>query len=87
MSLFNEKALDEILQYLDSSIINLANDAFENLEMQDTHEIKKFLESQYDIRLENLLEAKNVSIHHLESAMKNKIIQRKTTITDKALKQ
>ncbi len=86
MPLTSEKILDEILQYLDSSITNLAKGAFESLEMQDVHQIKNFLESQYDIRLENLLEAKNTSIHHLESAMKNRVIQRKRSIIDKVCK-
>lgn len=86
MSLTNEKILDEILQYLDSSITNLAKDAFESLEMQDVYQIKNFLENQYDIRLENLLGAKNTSIHHLESAMKNKVIQRKRAIIEKVCK-
>lgn len=86
MALVDEKTLDEILQYMDLSIKNLAKDAFESLEMQETRQVKDFLESQYDIRLENLLAAKNTSIHHLESAMKNKIIQRKGLIIDNVCK-
>ena len=57
---------------------NLAKEALENLELEGgVEEMKNFLESQFDVRLENLLIAKNSSIHHLESSMKNKIIQRK----------
>ncbi|MFB5638099.1 MAG: hypothetical protein ACE5RF_06790, partial [Nitrosarchaeum sp.] len=56
----------------------LANGALESLEFQGKYdEVKNFLSSQYDIRLQNLLGAKNIDIHHLESGMKNKIIQRK----------
>ena len=80
MALVNEEMLDEILQYMDKSIRNLAREAFENLEMQDMRQVKSFLDGQYDIRLENLLAAKDASIHHLESAMKNKIIQRKDSV-------
>jgi hypothetical protein len=47
--------------------------------------IKKFLENQFDIRLENLLIAKNSSIHHLESGMKNKVIQKKQVIINKTI--
>ena len=86
MTLVNEETLDEILQYMDLSIKNLAKDAFENLEIHETRQIKSFLESQYDIRLENLVAAKNASIHHLESATKNKIIQRKGLIIDNVCK-
>ena len=39
-----------------------------------------FLENQFELRLENLLVAKVSSIHHLESGMKNKVIQRKQNI-------
>jgi len=39
-----------------------------------------FLENQFELRLENLLVAKESSIHHLESGMKNKVIQRKQNI-------
>ena len=44
--------------------------------------MKSFLENQFDIRLENLLIAKKSSIHHLESGMKNKIIQKKQKIIE-----
>ncbi len=78
MTLTN-KTLDEILEYLEKSINNLAKETFENLELGDM-QIDDFLQNQFDIRLENLLVAKNSSIHHLESGMKNKVIQRKQKI-------
>jgi hypothetical protein len=53
-------------------------DAFDNLEIEGGSQgVKNFLENQFDIRLENLLVVKKSSIHHLESGMKNKIIQKK----------
>ena len=67
---------------------NLAKDAFENLELKgDEKEMGKFLHDQFDIRLENLLLSKNSSIHHLESGLKNKIIQKKQIIFEKISKQ
>ncbi|MEX0863182.1 hypothetical protein [Nitrosopumilus sp.] len=82
--IIDEKILNEILEYLDKSINNLAKDSFENLEMDGGFEgVESFIHNQFDIRLENLLVAKNSSIHHLESGMKNKIIQRKQMILDK----
>ena len=83
-----EETLQELLEYLDKAMTNLAKEAFENLEMKgDTQGIENFFENQFDTRLENLLVAKKSSIHHLESAMKNKIIQRKLKILDKISKQ
>ncbi|MBC8516862.1 MAG: hypothetical protein ISR81_06000 [Nitrosopumilus sp.] len=80
--------LDEILDYLDKSLEKLANEAFENLETGGgLPGIKNFLENQFDIRLENMLVAKKSSIHHLESGMKNKVIQRKQIILDRAYNQ
>lgn len=81
----NEKTLDEIFQYLQNSIKNLAKEAFENLEFGEMAQIEEFLQSQFDIRLENLLVAKKSSIHHLESGMKNKIIQRKESLIKEIL--
>jgi hypothetical protein len=79
--------LDKILEYLEKSITNLAKESFENIEIEGGLEgIKKFLENQFDIRLENLLIAKNSSIHHLESGMKNKVIQKKQGIISKIIK-
>ena len=73
-----EKILDEILNYLDNSISKLAQDTLNSPEFQmDNNALELFLSSQYDIRLDNLLQGKNSNIHHLESGMKNKIIQRK----------
>ncbi len=86
--LLDEKTMDVILEYLEKSIINISKDAFENLELEGgIQEVQNFLESQYDIRLENLLIAKNSSIHHLESSMKNKIIQKKQSLFDNILNQ
>lgn len=73
-----EKTLDEILDYLDVSVDKLAQDTLASSEFQmDDIALEQFLLSQYDIRLENLLQRKNSNIHHLESGIKNKIIQRK----------
>ena len=83
-----EKTLEEIISYLDKSINNLAKDAFENLEMEGGFSgVENFLQNQFDVRLENLLVAKKSSIHHLESGMKNKIIQRKQIIFDNISRQ
>ncbi len=73
-----EKILDEILNYLDDSVSNLAKDTLSSHEFQmETGDLKQFLSNQYDIRLANLLQGKNSNVHHLESGMKNKTIQRK----------
>ena len=83
-----EKTLEEIISYLDKSINNLARDAFGNLEVEGGFSgVENFLQNQFDVRLENLLVAKKSSIHHLESGMKNKIIQRKQIIFDSITKQ
>ena len=88
MTLLTEKTLDEILSYLEKSISNLAIETFKNLEFEEGFQgAKNFLQTQFDIRLENLLVAKNSGIHHLESGMKNKIIQRKQRIFDEISKQ
>ena len=82
------KTFDEILEYLDKSIDNLAKESIENLEIDGgLSGIVNFLENQFDIRLENMLVAKKSSIHHLESGMKNKVIQRKQIVIDKITKQ
>lgn len=81
MVLLNEKTLEEILEYLEKSISNLAKESFENLEIEGGFDgIMSFLENQFELRLENLLNSKESSIHHLESGMKNKVIQRKQKI-------
>ena len=83
-----EKTLEEIITYLDKSINSLAIEAFSNLEIEGGFSgVENFLQTQFDIRLENLLIAKKSSIHHLESGMKNKIIQRKQIIFDNISKQ
>ena len=83
-----EKTLEEIISYLDKSINNLAKDAFENLEVDGGFSgVENFLQNQFDVRLENLLVAKKSGIHHLESGMKNKIIQRKQIIFDNITRQ
>ena len=83
-----EKNIDGILSYLEKSINNLAKDAFDNLEIEGGFQgVDDFLQNQFDVRLENLLVSKNSSIHHLESAMKNKIIQKKQLIFKKISKQ
>ena len=73
MTILSQEILNDILEYLEKSMNNLASEAFNNLEIEGG--VKDFLENQFDIRLENLLIAKKSSIHHLESGMKNKIIQ------------
>jgi len=86
--ILTEKTLEEIISYLDKSINNLAKDAFENLEVEGGFSgVENFLQNQFDVRLENLLVAKKSSIHHLESGMKNKIIQRKQIIFDNISRQ
>ena len=88
MSILTEKAINDILEYLEKSITNLAKDAFENLEVAGGFEgTINFLENQFEIRLENLLVAKGSSTHHLESGMKNKIIQKKQKMIQEITKQ
>ena len=83
-----EKTLEEIISYLDKSINNLAKDAFENLEVDGGFSgVENFLQNQFDVRLENLLVAEKRGNHHLESGMKNKIIQRKQIIFDSITRQ
>ncbi|HSG84578.1 MAG: hypothetical protein ACE5RS_06265 [Nitrosopumilus sp.] len=80
--------LNEILEYLDKSIKNLAKESVDNLEIDGgLAGILSFLENQFDVRLENMLVAKKSSIHHLESGMKNKVIQRKQIVIDNIRKQ
>ena len=85
-AILTEKTLEEILSYLEKSINNLAKDAFENLEFEGKLRAEDFLQNQFEIRLENLLAGKDSSIHHLESGMKNKIIQRKQKIFEQISK-
>jgi hypothetical protein len=82
------ETLNEILEYLDKSIKNLAKESVDNLEIDGgIVGILSFLENQFDVRLENMLVAKKSSIHHLESGMKNKVIQRKQIVIDNIRKQ
>jgi len=79
----SEKTLKEILDYLDSSVANLAQDTVGSPEFQmDSIALEEFLSGQYDVRLDNLLQKKNSSIHHLESGMKNTVIQRKQKLVN-----
>lgn len=88
MAVITEKILNEILGYLEKSINNLAKEAFESLEIEGGLQgMESFLQNQFDIRLENLLVSKNSSIHHLESGMKNKVIQKKQEIFTKISSQ
>ena len=88
MTVLSQEALKDILDYLEKSINNLAIDGADNLEIEGGIEgMKNFLENQFDIRLENLLISKDSSIHHLESGMKNLVIQKKQEIIGKILKQ
>ena len=82
-----DKILDDILNYLDNSISKLSQETVENSEFQmnDVY-LEEFLSNQYEIRLGNLLQRKNSDIHHLESGMKNKIIQRKQKQIDTIMK-
>jgi len=84
----SEKILDDTLNYLDDSVSNLAKDTLSSPEFQmETSDLKQFLSNQYDIRLANLLQGKNSNIHHLESGMKNKTIQRKEILLTSIIKQ
>ena len=88
MTTIAENTIDEILDYLEKSINNLAKESVKSIEIGgDFKEMENFLQTQFDIRLENLLERKNSSIHHLESGMKNKVIQKKQAILEGILKQ
>jgi hypothetical protein len=79
----SDKTLDDILNYLDNSIAKLADDTMNSTESHmNDDDMKTFLDAQYEIRLDNLLQGKNSNIHHLESKLKNKIIQRKHKLLD-----
>ena len=83
-----ENTLEELLAYMEKSMNNLAKEVFENLEIEGGFEgAENFLQNQFDIRFENLLVAKKSSIHHLESGMKNKVIQRKQKILGEISRQ
>jgi hypothetical protein len=83
-----EKTLEEILNYLNNSVTKLAKDTLESPEFQMSgDDLGQFLSNQYDVRLDNLLQGKGSNIHHLESGMKNKIIQRKQLLLDTIKKE
>lgn len=83
-----DKTIEDILNYLDQSITKLAKDTMNSSEFHmDEVELKEFLFTQYDIRLDNLLQSKDSNIHHLESNMKNKIIQKKQKLLEAILKE
>ena len=88
MTVLSQETLNGILEYLEKSINNLVVEGIDNLEIEGGIEgMKNFLENQFDIRLENLLISKNSSIHHLESGMKNLVIQKKIEIIQKITNQ
>ena len=88
MTVLSQETLNDILEYLEKSINNLVVEGIDNLEIEGGIEgMKNFLENQFDIRLENLLISKDSSIHHLESGMKNLVIQKKQEIIEKISKQ
>jgi len=88
MTVLSQETLNDILEYLEKSINNLVVEGIDNLEIEGGIEgMKNFLENQFDIRLENLLISKNSSIHHLESGMKNVVIQKKIEIIQKISNQ
>lgn len=84
----SEKLLDDLLNYLDISITKLANETKDNSQFQlENKNLEHFLSSQYDVRLDNLLQKSNSNVHHLESGMKNKTIQRKQALLDSIIKE
>ena len=86
MMVLTQSGFDEILEYLDKSLSKLAQETMLNSEFQmEENDLKQFLSHQYDVRLDNLLQGKSSSVHHLESGMKNKAIQRKQTLLEKII--
>lgn len=84
MTVLTPDALDEILDYLDASIVKLKEETAHNPEFQMSGDKAiAFFDGQYEVRLQNLLSAKKSNIHHLESGMKNKVIQRKKTLLER----
>ena len=83
-----DKTLEDILMYLDNSLEKLAKDTISSTEFHlEGSNLKQFLDAQYEIRLDNLLQRKNSNIHHLESKQKNKIIQRKQKLLEEMCKE
>ncbi|MCY4491754.1 MAG: hypothetical protein OXC46_09920 [Thaumarchaeota archaeon] len=83
MTVLTADMLNEILNYLDESLLKLKKDTTNNPEFQMSGGMADFFDAQYETRLQNLLAAKNIDIHHLESGMKNTIIQRKKALLEK----
>jgi len=80
--------LEGILAYMENVMNNLAKETIENIEIEENVKgTEDFLQNQFDVRLENLLGAKNSNIHHLESGMKNIVIQRKQKILEEIFNQ
>ena len=86
MMVLTSSGFEEILEYLDNSLSKLAKETLLNSEFQmEANDLKQFLSHQYDVRLDNLLQGKSSSVHHLESGMKNKAIQRKQILLEKII--
>ncbi len=83
MIILTEKIIDEILNHLERSTLERSK-KLESSEFRTKHqEIEKILADEFDTDLENMLQSKNSSIHHLESGVKNKIIQKKKEMLDR----
>ena len=81
MTVLTKDMLVEILDCLDACITKMREEVWDSTEFQmDKERAMKFYEYQYDTRLQNLLLAKKSEIHHLESSMKNMVIQRKMAL-------
>ena len=86
MTVLTEDTLRGILDYLDASIAKLCGEAGDLPEFQmDVERRRGFCETQYEVRLQNLLRSKNIDIHHLESGMKNMVIQRRQALLDRVM--
>lgn len=84
MTMVTRDVLDDILDYLDTSIVKLKEETAHNPEFQMSSDMARdFFENQYEVRLQNLLVAKKSDIHHLESGLKNRVIQRKKALLER----
>ena len=84
MTMFGEDELVEVLDYLDVSLLKFnAGMRAEQRFLKEAKGSSDFYKAQYDSRLENLLRAKGIDIHHLESGIKNKIILRREELLKK----
>jgi len=72
LEILDDEDLDACCQKVEDSIKKMLGNR-----PQASQGLEKFLSSQYDTRLDNLLKEKQSSIHYLESGQKNKIILRK----------